>query len=92
MAILWQRLTTKYVLLFLFISSSAIAGDKIEHAAVSYSVSYTCSVITDASLLCAMGVFTAGLVKEFAVDAKPDAKDILANGVGIGLSLIMFQF
>ena len=43
-------------------------------------------------LLSAIAVFSLGLLKEFAIDQKPDGLDIFYNSFGITLGIFIYEF
>lgn len=85
----------KLILLALLLTqtSKAIDNDKMAHIAVSYGLSYTGMQLAPEGKkwLAPVITFAAGLLKE-CIDDRVDGKDILANGLGIGLSVVAIQF
>lgn len=85
-----------YALVFVFFCNLSLANepgtDKVAHGAVSYAGSYTCGVLTKKPIPCALVTLAIGVAKEFAIDSMADKNDIIADGVGVGASLIVIQF
>lgn len=73
--------------------AQAIDNDKMAHMAVSYGLSYTGMQLTkpEHRWLPPLLTFAAGILKE-CLDDHFDGKDVLANGIGVGASIIVIQF
>lgn len=74
-------------------TTQAIDNDKMVHMAVSYGLSYTGMQLTkpEHRWLPPLLTFAAGILKE-CLDDHFDGKDVLANGIGVGASIIVIQF
>lgn len=85
----------KKLFLVLFILSNlsyAIETDKYAHASVSYALNYTgFHLFPDSKLPVIMATIGLGLIKEIVIDSQVDEWDLVANGVGIGFSLIVIE-
>jgi len=72
--------------------SDPFAPDKVAHAAVSYSLTLTGSLLLEkldvprwqAVLISGGATFLLGLAKEYVIDANPSGGDLAADAVGVG--------
>jgi hypothetical protein len=72
--------------------SGDIGTDKYAHAAVSYSLSYTgMHLFPDDKWLSVAATFGLGVLKETLSDDFVDMNDVLANSIGIGLSVVVIE-
>ncbi len=68
-----------------------IGADKYAHASISYALSYTGMHFFPGSRTEAvLATIALGLVKEIADDVV-DPEDLMANGVGIGFSVVIIN-
>ncbi len=83
----------KKILMALLISTTSMAiDDKLLHLSVSYALSYTGMHLLpkEDRWMAPLLTLAVGLVKEIS-DTKVDEYDLLANGVGIGVSLVVIE-
>jgi hypothetical protein len=75
--------------------------DKQAHMAVSYAVALTATEIMEKNdvprwksvLYASLGTIALGLTKEYFIDSQPSTGDIIADGVGVGVSAaVVFTF
>jgi hypothetical protein len=81
--------------------SDPVAPDKVAHAAVSYSLTLTGSLLLEklevprwqAVLIAGGATFLLGLAKEYVIDAQPSGGDLAADALGVGLGAgLVFSF
>lgn len=81
--------------------SDPLAPDKVAHAAVSYSLTLTGSLLLEklevprwqAVLIAGGASFLLGLAKEYVIDAQPSGGDLAADAIGVGLGAgLVFSF
>jgi hypothetical protein len=81
--------------------SDPIAPDKVAHAAVSYSLTLTGSLLLEkldvprwqAVLISGGATFLLGLAKEYVIDTEPSAGDLAADALGVGVGAgVVFTF
>ena len=61
------------------------------HVLASYSISLTCNTLIERPFVCAVGAFGVGAAKEFIFDSKPEGEDLMANSLGIGFSIVIWE-
>jgi hypothetical protein len=78
-----------------------LAPDKVAHAAVSYSLTLTGSLLLEkldvprwqAVLIAGGATFLLGLAKEYVIDAEPSGGDLAADAIGVGAGAgLVFTF
>ncbi len=68
------------------------ADDKLEHFTVSYTTAYTCSIVSKEATLCPLAILGVGVIKELVLDKTFSKGDVAADSLGVGLSVLMYQF
>jgi len=78
-----------------------LAPDKVAHAAVSYSLTFTGTLLLEkldvprwqAVLIAGGATFLLGLAKEYVIDAELSGGDVAADAIGVGAGAgLVFSF
>ena len=88
-----MKILISTLFIFFCLKAQAIEQDKVLHFTLSYALSYTGMHLLpeDKKYLAPLFVLALGILKE-VTDSTADGKDMIANTLGIGTSIIVINF